>query len=74
MAQKKRPIVFQDLITALVIDTFYETFRDDYPYLKEHSCQFSLKSGRVEISAFLDLLRGLEAPQVIINVNHSYGR
>ena len=65
---KKRPIVFQDLITALVIDIFARNFQRLLPL---PSSQFSLKSDKVEISAFMDLLRGLEAPQVVFNVNHS---
>ena len=40
----------------------HETFRDDNPYIEENSCQFLLKSDKVEISAFFGIFRALEVP------------
>ena len=52
MAQKNvRLRLTQYLPLCLIF--LHETFRDDYPYIEEHSCQFLLKSDKVEISAFL---------------------
>ena len=49
----------------------HETFRDDYPYIEEDSCQFLLQSDEVEISAFLGLFRALEVFNVVLNDIHS---
>ena len=49
----------------------HETFRDDYPYIEEHSCQFLLKSDKVEISAFLGLIMALEVSTLVLNDIHS---
>ena len=39
-------------------------------YLEEHSCQFSLKSDKVEILAVLDLFRALASFKVVFSIHH----
>ena len=43
---KKRPITLES-ISAHVFDILHESFRDDYPYVEEHTCQFLLKSDKI---------------------------
>ena len=54
-----------------VFDFLRETFRDDYPYVEERSCQFLLKSDKVKIPAFLGFFRILEVSKVVLNDIHS---
>ena len=57
--------MFQDYkITALRLISLNETFIYDYPYLEEHSYQFSQKSDKLEISALLGFSGALEFPIV----------
>ena len=70
MAQKNvRLRLTQYLPLCLIF--LHETFRDDYPYIEEHSCQFLLKSDKVEISAFLGLIMALEVSILVLNNIHS---